>query len=153
MATISSGIMFDSNAFNLKEIPLTAIRPEINGLLVSNEQAVCAFQTIRDQVIFTNKRLFVANVKGITGKKVAYFSYPFSKVQYFGIETAGLMDIDCELLLAFNGHFVTLVLTVAASDAKLGIDAIDLLVEGRAHACGTLLPDDMGLQLRPAAFH
>ena len=109
MATISSGIMFDSNAFNLKEIPLTAIRPEINGLLVSNEQAVCAFQTIRDQVIFTNKRLFVANVKGITGKKVAYFSYPFSKVQYFGIETAGLMDIDCELLLAFNdGNMLTL---------------------------------------------
>ena len=109
MATISSGIMFDSNAFNLKEIPLTAIRPEINGLLVSNEQTVCAFQTIRDQVIFTNKRLFVANVKGITGKKVAYFSYPFSKVQYFGIETAGLMDIDCELLLAFNdGNMLTL---------------------------------------------
>ena len=55
MATISSGIMFDSNAFNLKEIPLTAIRPEINGLLVSNEQAVCAFQTIRDQVMVVAK--------------------------------------------------------------------------------------------------
>ena len=109
MATIRTGILFDSNAFNLKEILLTDIRPEVLAMLVSGEEAVAAFQTIRDQVIFTNKRLLVVNVKGITGKKVAYFSYPYSKVQYFGVETAGLIDIDSELLLAFNdGNALTL---------------------------------------------
>ena len=46
--------------------------------------------------------MFVVNVQGITGKKVSYFSYPYSKVQYWGIETAGLMDIDSELILVFN---------------------------------------------------
>ncbi len=67
-----------------------------------------AFQTVRDQVIFTNKRIFVVNVQGITGKKVSYFSYPYSKVQYFGVETAGLLDIDSELILAFsNGAKLT----------------------------------------------
>ena len=45
---------------------------------------------------------FVVNVQGITGKKVSYFSYPYSKVQYFGIETAGVLDIDSELVLMFN---------------------------------------------------
>ena len=39
------------------------------------------------------------SVQEITGKKVSYFSYPYSKVQYYGIETAGLVDIDCELIL------------------------------------------------------
>ena len=109
MATVNSGILFDSNALNLKEISLNDIRKEVNGLLIGGEQAVAAFQTVRDQVIFTDKRLLIVNVKGITGKKVAYFTYPYSKIQYFGIETAGMMDIDCELLLAFNdGNTLTL---------------------------------------------
>lgn len=102
MATISSGIIFDSNILNLKEIGLNNIRSEIYNMLVEGEQADLAFQTVRDQVIFTNKRILVVNVQGITGKKVSYFSYPYSKVQYFGIETAGILDIDCELILAFS---------------------------------------------------
>ncbi|MFC2662901.1 MAG: PH domain-containing protein [Eubacterium sp.] len=57
---------------------------------------------MRDQVIFTDKRVFVVNVQGITGKKVSYFSYPYSKVQYFGVETAGVLDIDSELIMAFS---------------------------------------------------
>ena len=71
-------------------------------LLVNGESIVSAFQTVRDQVVFTNKRVVVINVLGITGKKTAYFSYPYSKVQYFGVETAGVFDIDSELILAFS---------------------------------------------------
>ena len=63
---------------------------------------IAAFQTVRDQVIFTNKRVFVVNVQGITGKKTSYFSYPYSKVQYFGVETAGVLDIDSELVFVFS---------------------------------------------------
>ena len=83
------------------------VRPEVEKLLADNEKIMCAFKTIRDQVIFTNNRIFVVNVKGVTGKKIAYFSYPYSKIQYYGIETAGFMDIDSELILTFsNGHIL-----------------------------------------------
>ena len=102
MANISSGVIGDSNLMNLKEIALKDIKPEAAGLMVNGEQPVAAFQTIRDQVIFTTHRVFVINVQGITGKKISYFSYPYSKVQYFGIETAGVLDIDSELVLAFT---------------------------------------------------
>ena len=102
MATVSSGILGDSNLLNLKEISSTQIRPEVSGLLIDGEQIVQCFQTVRDQVIFTTRRIFVVNVQGITGKKVSYFSYPSSKVQYFGIETAGVLDIDSELILVFS---------------------------------------------------
>ena len=81
---------------------MKSIRPEIINLLVNDERIIAAFKTIRDQVIITTKRIFVVNVQGVTGKKTAYFSYPFSKVQYFGIETAGLLDIDSELILTFS---------------------------------------------------
>ncbi len=44
----------------------------------------------------------MVNVQGITGKKISYFSYPYSKVQYNCIETAGVLNIDSELVLAFS---------------------------------------------------
>jgi len=102
MSNISTGIREDSSFINLKEIKLSDIRQEVSSFLVNGEEVVQAFQTIRDQVIFTNKRVFVVNVQGVTGKKIAYFSYPFAKVQYFGVETAGFLDIDSELILAFS---------------------------------------------------
>lgn len=107
MPNISTGINLDSNFFNLKAIEKKEVRPEIEKLLVENEKIMCAFKTIRDQVIFTSSRIFVINVKGVTGKKIAYFSYPYSKIQYYGIETAGFMDIDSELIITFsNGHIL-----------------------------------------------
>ena len=102
MPTVSSGIMTDSNFLNLKAIGMDEIRAEVFDLLVDGERPAAAFKTVRDQVIFTNKRVFVVNVQGITGKKTSYFSYPYSKIQYFGVETAGLLDIDSELVLAFS---------------------------------------------------
>ena len=102
MATVNSGLLTESNFLNLKPLSLNDIRREIYELLVGGEEPVAAFKTVRDQVIFTTKRIFVVNVQGITGKKISYISYPFSKVQYFGIETAGVLDIDSELILAFS---------------------------------------------------
>ena len=107
MPNISTGINTDSSFINLKAITTKEVRPEVEELLVEDETIVCAFKTIRDQVIFTTNRIFVINVKGVTGKKVAYFSYPYSKIQYYGIETAGFLDIDSELILTFsNGHIL-----------------------------------------------
>ncbi|MEE1114187.1 MAG: PH domain-containing protein [Eubacterium sp.] len=102
MANVSTGILGDANLLNLKAITLQEIRQEVSAFLVQGEEFVQAFKTVRDQVIFTNKRIIVVNVQGITGKKTSYISYPYSKVQYFGVETAGLLDIDSELILAFN---------------------------------------------------
>ena len=105
MATISTGILGDSNLMNLKSVSVSQIRPEVSEILVPGEDIIQCFQTVRDQVLFTSKRVFVVNVQGITGKKVSYYSYPYSKVQYFGIETAGVLDIDSELVLVFsNGN-------------------------------------------------
>ena len=107
MATVSSGIYGDANLLNLKEMDLREVRTEVSKLLVEGEEIKCAYKTIRDQVIFTTSRIFVVNVKGVTGKKIAYFSYPYSKIQFYGIETAGLMDIDSELIVTFsNGHIL-----------------------------------------------
>ncbi|MBQ5342403.1 MAG: PH domain-containing protein [Oscillospiraceae bacterium] len=102
MPTINSDIDFSANLINLRSIELSEVRPEVTSLLVNGEEVVQAFHTIRDQVIFTNKRVFVVNVQGLTGKRVSYFSYPYAKVVYYGIETAGVLDTDSELVMAFS---------------------------------------------------
>lgn len=75
----------------------------IAPMLVSGEQIVACYQGIRDYVVFTTKRLIAVNVQGITGKKQDFSSLPYSKIQAFSVETAGVFDLDCELELWFSG--------------------------------------------------
>jgi len=42
-------------------------------------------------------------VQGITGKKKDFTSLPYSKIQAFSVETAGVLDLDSELELWFSG--------------------------------------------------
>jgi len=83
--------------FKLEPIKNEQILDPINKFLIEGETVLSAFKTIRDQLVFTNKRIISANVQGLTGKKIDYTSIPYSKIQTFSVETAGLLDLDCEL--------------------------------------------------------
>lgn len=75
----------------------------INQLLVPGEEIIGSYKGVRDSVTFTNKRVISLNVQGITGKKKDYTSLPYSKIQVFSVETAGMLDLDSELELWFSG--------------------------------------------------
>ncbi|WP_440874968.1 PH domain-containing protein [Thalassotalea sp. PLHSN55] len=93
-------IDFDSSSiFKLKSIDNEKAREDFHHFLIEGEEIFATFKTIRDQVVFTNKRVIAANVQGITGSKVDYTSIPFSKIQTFSIETSGSLDLDCEIQL------------------------------------------------------
>ncbi|BBM01628.1 PH domain-containing protein [Microbulbifer sp. GL-2] len=87
----------NSSIFKLKPIDTSIARDDFNKFLIDNESIFSGFKTIRDQVVFTNKRIITANVQGLTGSKVDYTSLPYSKVQAFSVETAGTFDMDCEI--------------------------------------------------------
>lgn len=87
----------------LKPVDESAYSEAIAPMLVDGESIVGTFKAIRDGVVFTNKRIFVINVQGITGKKVDYTSLPYSKIQAYSVETAGVIDLDSELELWFSG--------------------------------------------------
>lgn len=92
------------SVFNLTPINIADVRGEVNGLLINGEQIAAAFKTIRDQLIFTNKRIISVDVQGITGKRKSFASMPYSKVQFFSIQTAGFLELvpDSELYLVFS---------------------------------------------------
>jgi len=87
----------NSSVFKLKPIEIEDAREDFHKFLIDGEEILAAFKTIRDQVIFTNKRVIAANVQGITGSKVDYTSLPYSKVNAFSVETSGTFDLDCEI--------------------------------------------------------
>ena len=75
----------------------------VRNILVPGEEIISEYKSIRDFVIFTNKRIIAVNVQGITGKKKDFTSLPYSKIQAFSVETSGVFDLDAELELYFSG--------------------------------------------------
>jgi len=96
-------IDFKTGTFKLSPISNEQMMPPIKSFLLDDEEVLSAFKTVRDQLVFTDKRIIAANVQGITGKKVDYTSIPYSKIQTFSVETAGVLDRDCELEIYISG--------------------------------------------------
>lgn len=95
------------SVFNLKPISNDEVRGEVDGLLIADEKVEFAFKTIRDQLVFTNKRIISIDVQGITGKRKSFATMPYSKIQYFSIQTPGFMELfpDSELFVMFTNGF------------------------------------------------
>ena len=87
----------NSSIFKLSPVPVEHVLDPIRKFLITGEEILAVFKTIRDQVVFTNKRIIAANVQGMMGAKVDYTSIPYSKIQTFSVETSGVLDRDCEL--------------------------------------------------------
>lgn len=76
---------------------------DVLPLFVSGEEIIGTYKALRDYVVFTNKRIIAVNVQGMTGKKKDFTNMPYSKIQVFSVETAGVLDLDSELEVYFSG--------------------------------------------------
>ena len=79
------------------------VMQDISPLLVPSEEIIGVYKAMRDYVVFTSKRIISVNVQGMTGKKKDFTSMPYSKIQVFSVETAGVLDLDSELEIYFSG--------------------------------------------------
>lgn len=93
----------NADFLKLKPTSNSAYAEWITPMFVPGEEIIGTFQAIRDGVVFTNKRIIAVNVQGITGKKKDFTSLPYSKIQAYSVETAGVLDLDSELELWFSG--------------------------------------------------
>ena len=87
----------------LKPTDVAKETSNVTNILISDEEVLFSFSSMRDKLFFTNKRIISMNVQGITGKKVDYTSIPYSKIQVFSIETSGTLDLDSELDVTISG--------------------------------------------------
>ena len=102
-------INFNQNSsWDLKPITPREVDHDVADLLLDDEKICAAFKTIRDQLIFTTKRIISIDVQGITGKRKSFTSMPYSKVQFFSVQTPYAIELvkDSELELTFSNGFV-----------------------------------------------
>lgn len=93
----------NGNYLKLKMVNPADGESMISQLLIDGEKVISAYKSVRDFVVFTNKRIIAVNVQGVTGKKKDYSSLPYAKISAFSVETAGHFDLDSELELWFSG--------------------------------------------------
>ena len=92
-------IDFDGSGFfaRLRKVDNGAFGKMIDDFMIDDERIVGSYQSIRDGVVFTNKRVITINIQGVTGKKKDFTSIPYNKITTFSLETAGFFDADAEL--------------------------------------------------------
>jgi hypothetical protein len=76
---------------------------KVSPMLARDEMVIDSYKSMRDGVVFTNKRLISINVQGLSGKKVDYTSIPYKKIGMYSVETSGMLDLDSELQIAVSG--------------------------------------------------
>lgn len=95
--------LFDGIMGNASEFSVEETQKQYGHLLSDNEVINKAYKLIRDMFVFTNRRLILIDVQGLTGKKIEYRSIPYSKITSFSVETAGHFDLDAELKIWVSG--------------------------------------------------
>lgn len=88
---------------NATEVDIEELRKEFGEILIDGEEIEAAFRIFRDKWVFTNKRLIMLDVQGVTGSKREYRSIPYRSIDQFSVETGGTFDDDCEMKLWIKG--------------------------------------------------
>lgn len=98
-----SMIDFENADFlKLKEVENDTYAQRLTPMFAPGEEMVASFRTVRDGVVFTNRRVITINMQGLTGKRTDYTSLPYKRIQAFSVETSGVFDLDSELELWFS---------------------------------------------------
>lgn len=96
--------IFSSILGNAGAIDKITLEKDYGNLLIPSEKIEVGFKLIRDTFIFTDKRLIIIDVQGLTGKKMQYLSVMYKSISRFSIETAGSFDLDAELKIWISGE-------------------------------------------------
>jgi hypothetical protein len=83
----------------LKESNPELFKDKIDFLLVDEEELLRTYQTSRDFIIMTTKRIIFVEVMGMTGKTQDYRSVGYSKISSFSVETVGTFDFESKVKL------------------------------------------------------
>ncbi|WP_295404564.1 PH domain-containing protein [uncultured Thiocystis sp.] len=101
---------------NASTVDVNKIAQQLEPILAAEETVELAFQLVRDQFVFTSKRLILIDKQGLTGKKVEYLSIPYKSITRFAIETAGHFDLEAEMKLWVGSEPTPIVKEVRGSE-------------------------------------
>ena len=120
--------------FKLHKVEAERINKNVAAILIAPEHVIGVYKTIRDEVIFTDHRIIAVDVQDITGKRQEITTIPYSKIQYFGIQTPGMVELipDAELTLYFaDGHHLIFEFRGANDVLEIGREISEFMLLGR----------------------
>lgn len=82
---------------NASVVSAEKLNEKYGRLLLDDEVIELGFKLLRDTFMFTNRRLILIDVQGVSGRKVEYLSMPYKSISRFSLETSGTFDLDAEL--------------------------------------------------------
>lgn len=91
--------LFTGTSKNTDSAETKKFHTEYGQLLADGEIIEIGFSVLRDTFLFTNKRLILVDVQGISGKQIEYLSIPYSKIMKFSVQSGGSFDPNAELKL------------------------------------------------------
>jgi hypothetical protein len=95
--------LFDSLLGHGSSVDPSDLKKRLDGVLIDGEQPQLAFRIVRDFFVFTQHRLILVDIQGMTGSKVEYMTIPYRAITRFSVETAGTFDLDSELRIWVSG--------------------------------------------------
>ncbi|MBO7429872.1 MAG: PH domain-containing protein [Spirochaetia bacterium] len=88
---------------NASSVSVDEVKKEWGKILAQDEEITVAYKVVRDYIILTPKRIIFIDVKGLSGKKICINSVPYRKISSFSVQTAGMMDLNAELVICIPG--------------------------------------------------
>lgn len=79
------------------------LKAKFGHMVVAGEQLQQAYRSVRDFFLFTDKRLILVDIQGLSGKKVEYLCIPYRSISYYSVETSGTFEVDSELKIWVRG--------------------------------------------------
>jgi len=97
----------NNQEIKLKPIPLEEGHKAVAPLLLDGETVVDAYVTVLDKLVSTDRRIITVDHLDLIKKRITYGIIPYSRIQYFSVQTAGTNELfeGAELCLYFaNGN-------------------------------------------------
>jgi len=91
--------LFTGTGKNMDSSETKKLHASYGLLLADGEIIEVGFVVLRDTFLFTNKRLIIVTVQGMSAKQIEYLSVPYSKINKFSVQTGGNFELDAELKL------------------------------------------------------
>lgn len=98
--------LFSSLMGNAGAVSIEELKKNFGQLLIVGEDIELGFKLLRDTFIFTNKRLIVIDIQGLTGNKTEYLSVSYKSISKFSVETAGTFDLEAELKIWISSETI-----------------------------------------------
>ncbi|MBB1125386.1 PH domain-containing protein [Thiospirillum jenense] len=108
--------LFSGLLGNATTVDSDTLRQQLAPILAETETIEIGFQLIRDQFVFTNRRLILIDKQGLTGKKTEYLSVIYRAITRFSVETAGHFDLDADLKIWVSGAAEPIVRSLHGGD-------------------------------------